>query len=116
MSPGSRRPPRRPHPPSHHAKTRAKATEEEALFARFIANKKVLIADASAATRAAIAKILRNLDVPTAHIRLAGNHETAVAEIRSVHPHVIIANYQLGDEPGLELINLQRRYRAAEES
>ena len=66
------------------------------LFARWVADKKVIVADTNAASRAGLAKILINLGAKTANVSLQSTYAGAEEAIAKVQPQVVICDYDLG--------------------
>lgn len=81
------------------------------LFQKYIADKKILIADAAATSRASLTKTMIGLGARTMNISLASNFEQAKREIESIKPHVVICDYSLGTKCGLDLLQSQRSER-----
>jgi DNA-binding NarL/FixJ family response regulator len=78
------------------------------IFDQYISNKKIVIADSSATARSTIANLLVFMGAKTPNIRLASGYETAEAEVKTVKPHMVICDYDLGRQSGLNLLQSQR--------
>ena len=64
-------------------------------FEKYISDKKILIADPGATTRANLASTLFKLGAKTTNIALAGKIADAHTEMDRIKPHVVIADYQI---------------------
>ncbi|MCM2322937.1 MAG: response regulator [Oligoflexia bacterium] len=77
-------------------------------FEKYIAGKKILIADPSGASRASIANILASMGAKTVQFTLASSYLEAEDAIERLQPGVVIADYDLGKRCGLDLLQKQR--------
>lgn len=80
----------------------------EGRFREYVRDKKILVADACASTRAGLAKTMTDLGAPAANVKLVTSLATAETEIRRLKPHVVITDYNLGPRCGLSLLQTQR--------
>ncbi|MEK6579052.1 MAG: response regulator [Bdellovibrionota bacterium] len=78
-------------------------------FSKYIGNKKILIADPGATTRASIASMMLSMGAQMKHLILVNNFEKAVEEIESQRPHVVLCDFDLGKNCGLDLLQSQRQ-------
>ena len=79
------------------------------LFEKYIADKKILIADVSASSRAGLAKTMINLGAKATLITLAQSYAEAEQEMARIKPHVVLCDYNLGPRCGLDLLQEQRK-------
>lgn len=82
------------------------------IFAEYIADKKVLIADCSGSSRAGLAKLLITLGAKTSNIAMAPTYDVAQDAMKKMSPHVVITEYDLGNRCGLDLLQAQRAAQA----
>lgn len=82
--------------------------KQAAVFATYIKDKKILVADASATARASIHASLTQMGATGNNIVLAGSYSEAAQEIINTKPQVVICDYDLGQRCGLELLQQQR--------
>jgi len=81
------------------------------VFARFVANRKILIADEHGSARAGLARTLSDMGAKTSNLSLASSISAAEEEINRVKPHIVICDYDLGRGAGLTLLQMQRKNR-----
>jgi tetratricopeptide (TPR) repeat protein len=74
----------------------------------FLANRKALLVDPIQASRANIRKIMSTFGMKGHNIDIAESFEEAKAKISSAPPHIIFADYVLGNYCGLDLLQMQR--------
>lgn len=89
------------------ATTSAAAAEAET-FKKYLAVRKILIADPSASARSGIFKVFSELGAKTSQITLVNSFENAVAQIEALKPHIVISEFELGRKCGLDLLQSQR--------
>src|SRR4051812_24845863 len=78
------------------------------LFRKFIAPKKILIADPSPTSRSGVFKVLADLGVKPFQMILVNNLKDAKIAIASQKPDIVLTEYNLGKDCGLELLRSQR--------
>jgi CheY-like chemotaxis protein len=87
----------------------ATSTERNAkVFATFIADKKVLVADPGSAARAGLAKAIVDLGAKTQNVLMAKNYDDAKKIITEQKPHLVLTEFELGRSSGLNLLQEQR--------
>lgn len=79
------------------------------LFKSFMLNKKIVVADTVTACRNSICAILVAMGVKKQNIILVPTFEFAQEEIQKLKPYLVIADYHLGDQPGLALASIHRK-------
>ena len=84
------------------------ADQTEQLFKAWVEKQKVLVADANAASRAGLARVMSNLGAKTANQCTSG-YDEATEQIGAQKPTVIICDYDLGPKCGLDLLQTQRK-------
>ena len=89
-------------------------TKEAQVFTKYLEDRKVVIADASASSRSGLFKVFHDLGAKTSNLTLANTFEAAQTAISQMQPHVVIAEYDLGKRCGLELLQSQRQQRPQE--
>jgi CheY-like chemotaxis protein len=94
----------------------AVSEEQTRRFAAYIADRKIVIADANQSVRSGLSKVLVELGAKGSNIHLAANYAEAEEKIVAFEPEVIICDYNLGEHYGLELIEKQREARPELES
>ncbi len=95
-------------PPTNPAPDQKTADALARVFTQFIADKKIVVADSSATSRSTIANLLTFMGAKMTNIRLASDYDTAEAEIKATKPHMVICDYDLGRQSGLNLLQSQR--------
>lgn len=75
----------------------------KAAFAKWVGDKKIVIADASSSSRANISNSLTQMGAKIANIRLCANFADAMHALETIKPHLVLADYDLGKSCGLEL-------------
>ena len=90
---------------------KAQANRNLEFFHKYIAERKVLIADTNASSRAGLARAIIDLGARTANIALAQSYEAATQELERIQPHVVISDYNLGPRCGLDLLQTLRKQR-----
>ncbi len=83
-------------------------TVEKDLFKNYIGNRKILVADSSAVARSTVAHVLGTLGIRTTQIVLCANYALALEEIDRSKPKMIVCDYDLGRQCGLDLLQRQR--------
>ena len=78
------------------------------IMEEFFKDKKVLIADPGAASRASLYNIIKNMGAKPQNISLSSDYASAEESIENIKPEVVIADYDLGPKCGLELLRIQR--------
>lgn len=81
---------------------------EAEVFTRFIAKKKVLIADANAAARSSLFHVLRELGAHPNYLFLVNTFEHAEQMIQKLKPSVVLTEFDLDKKCGLDLLRKQR--------
>lgn len=79
------------------------------VFRKYVSDRKIVIADEAASSRAGLAKTLVELGAKTININMAGNLQVAEEEIARVKPHVVLCDYDIGRGLGLTLLQKQRQ-------
>ena len=74
------------------------------LFSEYLEDKKILVADSNATSRTSISAGLVSLGAHQANIDLASRLKTANELIQESKHQVVICDYNLGNEDGLELL------------
>ena len=77
-------------------------------FRKYVGDKKIVIADASATSRSAISNAMVNLGARQVQISLCSDYEEAEEVIEKQAPKIVIADYDLGRKCGLDLLQKQR--------
>lgn len=77
-------------------------------FKNYLAENSALIVDTNAASRARLTATLVELGVKTARIKTAKTYMEAQEEIRRLRPKIILTDYYLGKESGLDLLQDQK--------
>ncbi len=88
--------------------------KEAATFAKYLENRKVLIADPSTSSRSGLFAVFRDLGARSNLTLLVNTFGQAQATILSDKPHIVVAEYDLGKRCGLELLQSQRESRPEE--
>jgi CheY-like chemotaxis protein len=83
-------------------------SKESELFQKFIATRKILIADESSSARSGVFAIFSKLGVKPFQISLASSLPDAEAEIIKSKPDIVIAEFNFGKHCGLDLLQRQR--------
>jgi two-component system chemotaxis response regulator CheY len=78
------------------------------LFRKYIADKRILIADESAVARTSIASMMGQMGAKTALMVLCSNLRDAQQEIERFKPNLVMCDYDLSGGAGLELLQAQR--------
>lgn len=81
----------------------------KAAFARYIDEKKLLIVDCNASSRAGLAKTFIDLGAKTSNVILASSFAEGKQEITKQKPFVVVADYELGKSCGLDLLQTHRK-------
>src|SRR5262245_48867094 len=84
------------------------ATENEKLFQQYLAESLIFIVDTSSASRARLAKTLVDLGAKTNAIRLISNYDTAMSEMASSQPRVVLTDYYIGSKSGFDLLRAHK--------
>jgi|GEM_PF-610670 len=108
MAHKSKGPPKKP--PKLMADGITPINKAEEYFEGFIANKKILVADASPGVRSGIMMVLKELGARSANVVLCNNFSTAMEEIARVKPHIVICDYNLENHCGIRLLNKQHEF------
>jgi len=90
------------------------ASKEAQAFAKYLATRRVLIVDPNPASRSGIFRTFQELGAKTSQITLVNSFHQAESSIQSEKPHVVVAEYQLGNRCGLDLLQTQRQQRPEE--
>ena len=88
--------------------------KEAGTFAKYLENRKVLIADPSTSSRSGLFAVFRDLGARPNLTLLVNTFSQAQATIISDKPHIVVAEYDLGKRCGLELLQSQREQRPEE--
>lgn len=91
-----------------------KSQREAAIFATFMEGRQILIADSNAAARSSLFNLLKELGAKSHQLFLANTYHHAEQRIVENKPHIVIAEYDLGQNCGLELLRTQREQRPKE--
>lgn len=86
----------------------AKVDPQAELFRKYIADKRILIADESAVARTSIASMMGQMGAKTALMVLCSNLRDAEQEIERFKPNLVMCDYDLSGGAGLELLQAQR--------
>ncbi len=89
-------------------------TPEQQLFMKYLATRKILIADPSASARSGVFKIFQECGAKTSQITLVNSFTQALEQMEKLKPHIVIAEYELGKRCGLDLLQSQRQQQPAE--
>ena len=90
------------------------AQREAEIFGKFMEGRQVLIADSNAAARSSLFNLLKELGVKSHQLFLSNTYDAAEQKIVESKPHIVIAEYDLGQNCGLELLRTQREQRPKE--
>ena len=85
----------------------AKAIEAES-FKKYLATRKILIADESASARSGVFGVLTSLGAKPTQITLSSSITDAEQEMAKVKPDIVIAEFNFGKYCGLDLLQRQR--------
>jgi CheY-like chemotaxis protein/Tfp pilus assembly protein PilF len=88
--------------------------KEVAIFTKFMADKKILIADPSASSRSSLFSIFRDLNIKPSQMTLVNTYAAAEEQIVALKPNIVVAEYDLGKRCGVELLQNQRAERPKE--
>jgi two-component system, chemotaxis family, chemotaxis protein CheY len=77
-------------------------------FRDYVADKRVLIADTSATSRASLAQVLISMGARQGNVALASSYAAAEEELAGARPQILIADYDLGRRCGLDLLQKLR--------
>lgn len=83
--------------------------KQKKIFAKYLSDKRILIADPSSTSRVALANILGQMGAKTANMVLVGSYQVAEEELKRIKPTIVISEYDLGKRCGLELLQNQRQ-------
>jgi CheY-like chemotaxis protein len=92
------------------------ASKTKLFFQNYISTRKILVADVSAVSRAAIGHQLISMGAKQPNIVLVPNFAQAEHEIERLKPEVVICDYDLGKRCGLDLLQKQRLQRPESKS
>lgn len=81
---------------------------EAEAFRKYLENRKILIADASASARSGLFKVFAELGAKSNQITLVNSFKQAAEQIAAIKPHIVVAEYELGRRCGLDLLQTQR--------
>lgn len=81
------------------------------VFKEYVQERKILIADSSATSRSNLAHTLGKLGAKSMNIALASTLSDAESEIARISPQIVICDFELGGQRGLELLQRQRAQR-----
>ncbi|MBI3543681.1 MAG: hypothetical protein HY075_10455 [Deltaproteobacteria bacterium] len=88
--------------------------KEAESFAKYLATRKILIADPSSTARSGLFNVFRELGAKPNLTVLVNSFSQAETAIASDKPHIVVAEYELGKRCGLELLQKQRESRPDE--
>jgi len=77
-------------------------------FRAYVKDRRIVIADASSVSRANLAQTLVNLGAKSANLALSSSYADAEAEIARTKPQIVVCDYDLGNQRGLDLLQRQR--------
>jgi CheY-like chemotaxis protein len=87
------------------------------LFSEFVNESRVLIVDTSSASRIRLAATLVELGVQSSKITMAGSFDEGQQQMLRLKPKLVLCDYALGTQSGLDLLQMQReQFRNIEES
>lgn len=89
-------------------------SRERAAFEKFIATKRILIADPSAASRSGLFTVFKELGAQPSDVVLVNSFAQAHQQIAEVKPQIVVAEFEFGKRCGLDLLQRQREQRPAE--
>jgi CheY-like chemotaxis protein len=78
------------------------------IFKAYAGQQRIVVADASSVSRVAISSTLSSLGALTSNISLANTFAEAEKMIASEKPRIVIADYDIGKQRGLDLLQKQR--------
>lgn len=81
---------------------------------KYLETKTVLIADSGASSRAGLFSIMKDLGAKPNNIHMVNHFEQAESFIIEKKPHVILADFDLGNRCGLDLFRSQKEQRPKE--
>lgn len=81
---------------------------QQKIFEQYVGDKKILIADPSSVARTTLASLLCSLGAKTANIIMVPNYQMAEEELERMKPKIVITDYELGKQCGLDLLQKQR--------
>jgi len=85
-----------------------KLTKDELLFREYIKDKRFLIVDSNKTDRSAISRVLSELGSSQSNVKITGNFKDAENLLLEFNPNIIITEYLLDNQCGLELVFKQR--------
>lgn len=88
--------------------------KEIELFRKFLETRTVLIVDANAAARSSLFNVMKELGAKTNLLLLANTYQQGAQQIIESKPHIVISEYDLGKNCGLDLLQSQREQRPKE--
>ena len=83
----------------------------EIIFEKYILGKVILIADAAASSRSALFSVFQRLGAKSSQLILVNSFAQALEQIPQIKPLIIVAEYDLGNRCGLDLLQTQREQR-----
>jgi tetratricopeptide (TPR) repeat protein len=89
-------------------------SKQAKLFSLFLKGRKVLVVDANPSACSSIIHVLMELSVQPGQIVSAETYAQAEKTIREIKPVLVITEYDLGKQCGLELFRSQREYSATQ--
>lgn len=84
-------------------------SEEKDPLRKFLSSSDLMIVDRNSSARVSLAATLISLGAVRTRLVLAGSMEEARAEIRRIKPRMIFCDFLVGTEPGLDLIQEQKK-------
>ncbi len=85
--------------------------ENNMLFQAFIEKATLVVADPNGASRTGIARTLTTMGARAANIATASTYQMAESEIERVRPSIIVCDYDMNGESGLNLLQKHRQER-----
>lgn len=89
-------------------------SKEAAVFAKYLEDKVILVADPSPSSRSAMGRLIVELGAKTHNVVLVNMFEHAMEAVEKKNPRVIIAEYDIGKRCGLELFQRLRTLKPKE--
>lgn len=77
-------------------------------FEAYLSDKKILIADANASSRAGLANLFCQMGAKMTQVTLTSSYTEAEEAIAKIAPKIVVTDYDLGKRCGLELLQRQR--------
>ncbi len=89
--------------------TNAENKQIQEIVEQWLGKQSALIADPSGPSRAGLAKSLGQLGVKTSNLLRSSTFEDAALQLEKFKPKIVIADYEMGNRCGLDLLQLQRK-------